>query len=399
MAVKRPAKSSDRAGAGPKRVGPKGVGALTKRDRAVALIVTAARRLTASRGRTLGQPAIGRGKEMPRILVACSGGADSSALVLALATVGWPMVVGHVVHDLRSKKVAEGDAAKAEELAKGVGAEFVSTRVQVKASKGNAEGNARAVRYAALAKMAREHGCLFVATGHHMGDQAETVLMRLARGSGPRGLRGVLASRVMSEEGDGNTDGTVRVIRPMLGVGGGESRRLCRAAGWVWTEDATNAEQSLVRNVIRAEVMPRLERVVPGAAERLAGAAEMFAEVEADTARRARAVWKRSGRSAKGAASVDGRALVRSGRLVALAVLRRMFEEVVGVAGGGGGGGAKSAKLKREHLMGVVSALEERAYGRVITWPGGGVRVRFERSGAGKTLTVKVVARVGARGR
>jgi len=49
--------------------------------------------------------------------------------------------------------------------------------------------------------------------------------------------------------------------------------------------------------------------------------------------------------------------------------------------------------------MGVVSALEERAYGRVITWPGGGVRVRFERSGAGKTLTVKVVARVGARGR
>lgn len=194
-------------------------------------------------------------------LVACSGGVDSCALAIALSGVRPAPVVGHVVHDLReaSETAADRDAARA--LAERLGLAFAEAEVFVRDGPGNAEARARRARYDALARMATAHGCGFIATGHHADDQLETVLMRLIRGSGPRGLGGIRPVRSL---------GAVSVVRPMLEVTRADAVRLCEGVGWAWREDATNRDESMVRNAIRARVIPEIRAVRPDAAQRAA---------------------------------------------------------------------------------------------------------------------------------
>ena len=123
-----------------------------------------------------------------RTLVACSGGADSVALLLMLRAATDDLVAGHVVHDLRPRDEALADRDAVRGLADACGVPFVSEEVRVPA--GNAEGMARTARYEALARMAQEHGCASVASAHHAGDQLEGVVMALVRGAGVRGLGG-----------------------------------------------------------------------------------------------------------------------------------------------------------------------------------------------------------------
>ncbi|MEX2219907.1 MAG: tRNA lysidine(34) synthetase TilS [Phycisphaerales bacterium] len=231
----------------------------------------------------------GRGVADPdrRTLVACSGGGDSSGLVLALAAgvsrPGERLVIGHIVHDLRPEAEALADRDSAEALAGRLGVPFTSGRIAVRGLRGNAEGNARRARYAALAGLAEEHGCRFVATAHHAGDQLETVLMGLLRGAGPRGLGGVAARR------RGHAGGPA-VIRPALGVTRDALRALCRAAGWAWREDATNADVSRLRAAVRARVSPALESLRPGAAARVARSAALLKDAAAVVDDRVRAL-------------------------------------------------------------------------------------------------------------
>ncbi len=136
-----------------------------------------------------------------RTVIACSGGADSSALVIALAAglgvrARDVLVVGHVVHDLRSRGEALADRDAVRALAERLGLEFVEREVRVRGEwGGNLEALARRARYAALGEMAREAGCGFVATAHHADDQMESVLMALVRGAGLRGLAGIRVKR------------------------------------------------------------------------------------------------------------------------------------------------------------------------------------------------------------
>ncbi|MCC6320103.1 MAG: tRNA lysidine(34) synthetase TilS [Phycisphaerales bacterium] len=213
-----------------------------------------------------------------RTLVACSGGCDSSALLIALASVTGEIVVAHIVHDLRPRAEALAGKHAAAELAEAFGLPFVSAEVAVRFPPGgNTEARARTARYRALATLAREQGCGFIATAHHADDQLETLLMALMRGSGPRGLSGVARSRRLGPP----SGRPVRVIRPMLGTSDARSRpltradaeRLCRAAGWSWQEDRTNADTVLLRNALRAEVLPVLRRLRPRSAEHAAAAA------------------------------------------------------------------------------------------------------------------------------
>lgn len=201
-------------------------------------------------------------------LVACSGGADSSALVLALATTPARIVVGHVVHDLRPHEVAQGDRDVARELAERLGLAFVESSVAVADKPGNAEGEARDARYPALAEMACAHGCGSVASAHHADDQLETLLMRLIRGSGLRGLGGVSPTRPL---GDG-----VTLVRPMLGVQRSDCERICSLADWTWAEDTTNADESRLRSAIRHGPAAGLSALEPAAAAHAAEASELL---------------------------------------------------------------------------------------------------------------------------
>lgn len=188
-------------------------------------------------------------------LVACSGGADSAALLLALAD--RKPTVAHIVHDLRPGSEARGDRDATHGLARALGLTFVESRVSVKSSAGNAEALARRARYRALEALARAQGLRYVATGHHADDQLETLLLRLCRGAGVNGMRGIAPHRRI---------GQVELIRPMLGVRRAECEALCARCGYAWRLDATNEDLSLARAALRARVMPALAEIEPRAA-------------------------------------------------------------------------------------------------------------------------------------
>lgn len=205
-----------------------------------------------------------------RTLVACSGGADSTALLLALASATRDIVVGHVAHDMRAREEAFADRDFVRGLARRLGVAFVEREVNLRANggkRGNAEGVARRLRYAALAEMAAECRCGFVGTAHHADDQMESMLMALVRGSGTAGLRGLATARRL-----GSSD--IRLLRPMLGVTHAGAAAFCTRLGVAWREDATNADGSRLRTALRVRVLPVLEELRPGASARAARASE-----------------------------------------------------------------------------------------------------------------------------
>lgn len=234
---------------------------VSKRDHTVRAIAHAWRELTGgtAKGRDLSR----------RTLIACSAGADSSALALALAAAAPSevLVIAHVVHDMRSPTESFADRDAAKSLADRLGLPFVEGQAKARSLKGNAEAAARKLRYAALEQLAIEHHCPYIAIAHHAGDQLETMLMALVRGAGPRGLAGIPKSR---------KSGSVQIIRPALGIAPESMRALCRAAGWTWREDATNLDESRLRAAIRHRIVPELERLRPGAAKRAARSAELL---------------------------------------------------------------------------------------------------------------------------
>jgi len=205
-----------------------------------------------------------------RTLVAVSGGTDSAAMMLALASRPREVVVGHVVHDLRPARQSRADAGFVRQLATTLGLAYREARVAVRALPGNAEANARRLRYAALAEMAREAGCRYVAVAHQADDLAETMLMRLLRGSGPRGLGVLRARRPLAPD--------VTLIRPMLTLTRAQTRRLCRLARITPRHDATNDDTTRMRAALRTGVMPRLARLSPGYQRRLAASASLLAQ-------------------------------------------------------------------------------------------------------------------------
>lgn len=205
-----------------------------------------------------------------RTLVACSGGADSVLLAAVLCSVNPKAVIGHVVHDLREDGSAQRDRDAVKRLAEGLGCGYVERRVAVREAGGNVEANARRLRYLALEEMGDEVGACCVATGHHGDDQLETVLMRMMRGTGVRGLRGI---------GERVEMGEMVVVRPMLGVSRAEIEGVCQRAGLGWVHDATNDDVGLLRNRIRHGVLPILRAIEPGLGAKVTGMARSCWEV------------------------------------------------------------------------------------------------------------------------
>jgi tRNA(Ile)-lysidine synthetase-like protein len=226
-------------------------------DPSVARIVRAWRTLTARSPRDAQR----------RTVVACSGGADSCALLIALVAAGHPgaLVVGHIQHDMRPFEEASADAAIVRSLAERLGVVYVQTLITGAGLPGNAEHNYRQMRYAALGAIAKEHNCGWIATGHHADDQLETVIMRLMRGAGPRALAGMKPSRKLSIGRDehNKTDG-IRLIRPMLETAvHADAERICTLAGVTPVTDRTNFDERLLRAKVRAKILPALREIRP----------------------------------------------------------------------------------------------------------------------------------------
>jgi tRNA(Ile)-lysidine synthetase-like protein len=136
------------------------------------------------------------------------------------------------------------------------------------------EAASRAWRYGCLERAALELGCRHVGTGHTASDRAETVLLNLARGSHLRGLASLRAERALAHApGQGP-----RLVRPLLPFSREDTARVCRDLAIPVWEDSSNADRRYRRNRLRAEVMPVLEALHPGASRRIAAQAERLEE-------------------------------------------------------------------------------------------------------------------------
>ena len=205
------------------------------------------------------------------VLVAVSGGADSTALLcfFAKARDSYPLTVScaHVEHGIRGE-AARKDMAFVRALCRERNIPFFAEAVDApgyaRAHGCGLEDAARTLRYAALRRMAQQTGADVIALAHHAGDQAETVLLHAARGCDVRGLQ---AMRMRS--GD--------LIRPLLGCTPQELRESLHAQGQRWREDESNDDLHYARNRVRRRVLPELEQACPGAGaalSRLARAAQ-----------------------------------------------------------------------------------------------------------------------------
>ena len=216
------------------------------------------------------------------VLVACSGGADSLALLAATVFEARRLpsrVVGVTVdHGLQDGSGEHAARVVAQMAALGAD-ETVSVRVQVRASGQGPEAAAREARYAVLGEVAQRYGSEVVLLGHTLDDQAETVLLGLARGSGGRSLAGMRPAFEVFR-------------RPLLGLTRAGTEAACAAEGIVTWEDPHNADDRFTRSRLRHRVMPVLEAELgPGVAAALARTADALREDAAALDELADASW------------------------------------------------------------------------------------------------------------
>ncbi|WP_285727074.1 tRNA lysidine(34) synthetase TilS [Psychromicrobium xiongbiense] len=222
------------------------------------------------------------------ILVACSGGPDSLALAAVTAFFGHRgnghrgiVRVGAVVVDHGLQEGSAEVAAHTAHVLTGLGLDPVLVRTVQVADDGGPEAAARQARYAAFAAAARESGARAVLLGHTLDDQAEQVLLGLARGSGTRSLAGMPARRLLREPaaGDAVEAAGVELLRPFLTLRRAGTEELCRGEGLEPWHDPSNRDARFARSRARNLVLPVLERQLgPGVAPSLARSAAILAQ-------------------------------------------------------------------------------------------------------------------------
>lgn len=213
-----------------------------------------------------------------RVLLAVSGGRDSVTMLAAMVDLaqspgrGYELVVAHLDHGLRSGSSA--DAAFVQQLADHHHLPCVAKTTDVASmaleEQLSVETAARKARYTFLARVAEATNCSAVATAHHRGDQVETILHRLIRGTHLRGLAGMPIHRPLPTG--------AKLIRPLLNCSPAQIAHYAEAHHLTWREDPTNAQGTYTRNAIRNELVPFLtERFNPNVEDailRLAQAAD-----------------------------------------------------------------------------------------------------------------------------
>jgi tRNA(Ile)-lysidine synthase len=283
------------------------------------------------------------------VLAALSGGPDSTALVAVLCELRDAGAVGgvgalHVDHGLRAGSGT--DALACEALCRRLSVPFRSVKVEVRA--GNVQAEARRARYRALREEAARTGATRIATGHTLSDQAETVLLRLLRGSGARGLAGIPPRRGA-------------VVRPLIDRSRAEVLDYLAARGLPFLEDPSNATPRYQRNRARMGAMPALRELAPHAERALARAADLLRADE-------RALAARAARRVSGA-EADVAALRAEPLAVRRRAVRRMWKGASGTSRG----------LEARHVEAVLRLLRRASPGRVTLGAGLEARVAYGR--------------------
>ena len=206
------------------------------------------------------------------IAVGCSGGVDSCVLLAACAAIAGrkssrgAVVAIHVNHHLRPD--ADCDADHVEALARELGVPCMRRDVHPRRQGRGLASDARDLRHAALLEAAVESGASHIALAHHADDRLETLLMRLGRGSGLRGLGSIPWQR-RSARGS-----AVRIVRPMLALARTDIMACAESVGIAWRDDPGNVDPASARGLLRTQVIPALRSRWPRIAARASAAAD-----------------------------------------------------------------------------------------------------------------------------
>ena len=289
-------------------------------------------------------PPAGATGPAPLVLVACSGGADSLALAATTAFLASRLGLraGAVIVDHAMQPGSEAVAQVAADQCRALGldpVETIRTVVPTGPGQGGPEGAARTARYRVLDDAAVRLGAIAVLLGHTADDQAESVLLGLARGSGARSLAGMRAEV-----------GLLR--RPFLGLRRADTEAICDAAGLSYWQDPTNSGDgpgAPLRSQVRSRILPLLDDVLgPGVVAALTRTADQLDEDDAalttfavQLLERARSGGGAGGVAGGGAASLDVAVLAGSPAAVRTRALRRAALEA----------GCPAGSLARSHVL------------------------------------------------
>ncbi|MFE1601482.1 tRNA lysidine(34) synthetase TilS [Methylobacterium sp. ID0610] len=310
-------------------------------------------------------PWLGIGSRAGGVVLAVSGGPDSTALMGGAALVGprIPVIVATVDHGLRPEAAAEAQAVAA--LAADLGLPHRTLVWRGDKPRSRLQEAARAARYDLLVGLARERGAAALLTAHTLDDQAETVLMRLCAGSGPAGLGGIEPVR--------HLDGLL-LARPFLDLPKARLVATCTARGWPFVTDPGNADPRFARGRLR-RVLPLLESEGLTAA-RLARLAERLRRNEAALRAATEAARTALVRPRPGGLALDAAGLAALPEAVAL----RVLADAIGAVAGRN---SRPARLER---------LEEALFTRLLPAIAAGERPRFTLGGVLLDLSDGVVA-------
>ena len=309
------------------------------------------------------------------LVVAVSGGADSTALLLALHELKTQnklsneICVAHLDHGLR--KSSAKDAKWVSELARKLGLRVVTGRSRVaenaRVESDNVEQAARKARYAFLERTAKKVSANYVLTAHTMDDQAETVLMRLMRGSAGAGLGGMEAVRPLAR------NSSIQLVRPLLWARRMETEGYCHFRKMEFLTDEMNDDQRFVRVKVRKQLLPLMQSFNNRIVEAISRTASQLREDGAVLFDNSDALLRRASVSNQmdetKPAVLDVKLLANSAPALRRRALRQWLAEARGSA----------RRLEMVHLLAVEKLLEGNAGGRVVELPSGG-RVRRRRN-------------------
>jgi len=297
------------------------------------------------------------------ILVAVSGGADSMCLLHVLRTfrnqgrLAAPLLCCHVNHRLRGSE-SDADERFVVELANEMGVPVVVRTVEVRShaetSRQSIETAARQLRLAALEEIARDRGCAWIATGHQRNDNAETVVQRLRRGTGFRGLAGI---RPMRRLGEG-----LSLARPLLCVTREEVVRYLFEHNLAYREDHTNADVAYTRNYIRHRLLPLLQQE-SGAllVEELADLAASAGRLHNRIQKEAQQAWTTMAQAGNDEVRIDASGLASLPELVAVELVRRALMNL----------GCGERNLTAEHYQSVLGLARTQVQAKQTSLPSG----------------------------
>ena len=269
-----------------------------------------------------------------RVVVAVSGGGDSVALLhvlhqLSRGGLGLELQVAHLNHMIRGRE-ADADEGFVRRLARRLGLPATIQRRDVpgikEAAGGSLEEAARTIRYDFLGEVAGKIGAPKIAVGHTANDQVETVLQRLARGTGLRGLAGMPVKRRLAP------GSKIEVVRPLLGCWREELRAFLKEKRRRWREDSSNQDTRILRNRVRLKLLPLLKRHLdPDIEAKLVALANSAAKVESYFAGQAKRVLRSGGVTRAGQRTeISARWLTSQPELIQRYILREVIESVSG---------------------------------------------------------------------